>query len=175
MPANFTIHGPFVIPTKNRKLRGGKLSIRQLDVNANLWKKQPFLDFADKKGCYVYANATGRGSTPIYVGLTNCSFKQECFSPTKKSLLNDFLANKGKTGPQIYFIVLNARKDCSEEIDLCETFLIQKCKEANENLLNVKKLAAKFTIKSFHRNTSRANHDVTEFKKCLNLNQMRVK
>lgn len=64
---------------------------------------------------------------------------------------------------------LEHRKDCFEEIDLCETLLIQKCKKANPNLLNVRKLAEKFTIKSFHGNTSRANGDVTEFKKCLNI------
>lgn len=85
-------------------------------------------------------------------------------------MLNDFLTYKGKTGPQIYFIVANVRnKDCSEEIDLCETLLIQKCKKANPNLLNIKKLTDKFKIKSVHGDTSRATSDVTEFKKCLNI------
>ena len=170
MPVKFTIHGPFDVPTKPKKIKGGKITIRQLsDVGASLWKEKIFSKYADKKGCYVFANAVTRGSTPIYVGRTNKSFKQECFATAKKAMLNDFLAGATKTGLQVYFVLLNNRKDCSDEIDLCETLLIQKCKKANPNLLNVKKLAEKFTIKSFHGDTSRAKSDVIEFKKCLNI------
>lgn len=168
MSVNFTIHGPFPVPTKNHKIKGGKVSIRQLDIKADLWKQEPYSEFAEKKGCYVFANAVTRGSTPIYVGLTNRTFKEECFAIAKKTMLNDFLAGASKTGPQIYFVVAG-KKNCCEEIDLCETFLIQKCKEANENLLNVKKLSKKFTIKSFHGDKSKANGSVLEFKKCLNI------
>ena len=170
MPVNFTIHGPFDVPTKPKKIKGGKITIRQLgDVGAFLWKDKDFSKYANKKGCYVFANAVTRGSTPIYVGKTNKSFKQECFATAKKAMLNDFLARAAKTGLQVYFVLLNNRKDCSDEIDLCETLLIQKCKKANENLLNIKKLAEKFTIKSFHGDTSRAKNDVIEFKKCLKI------
>ncbi len=170
MPVNFTIHGPFDVPTKLKKIKGGKYSIQQLgDVGASLWKDKDFSKYADKKGCYVFANAVTRGSNPIYVGRTNKSFKNECFATAKKAMLNDFLAEASKTGLKIYFVVLEHRKDCYEEIDLCETLLIQKCKKANENLLNIKKLAEKFTIKSFHGDTSRAKNDVIEFKKCLNI------
>lgn len=170
MSVNFTIHGPFDVPTKPKKIKGGKYSIQQLgDVGASLWKDKDFSKYADKKGCYVFANAVTRGSNPIYVGRTNKSFKNECFATAKKAMLNDFLAEASKTGLKIYFVVLEHRKDCYEEIDLCETLLIQKCKKANENLLNIKKLAEKFTIKSFHGDTSRAKNDVIEFKKCLNI------
>lgn len=170
MPINFTIHGPFEVPTKPKKIKGGKISIQQLgNVGAVLWKNKDFSKYADKKGCYVFANAVTRGSTPIYVGKTNKSFKNECFATAKKAMLNDFLAEASKTGLKIYFIVLEHRKDCLEEIDLCETLLIQKCKKANSNLLNVRKLAEKFTIKSVHGDSSRANSDVIEFKKCLNI------
>ena len=170
MPVNFTIHGPFDVPTKPKKIKGGTTTIRQLgDVGAFLWKEKNFSKYADKKGCYVFVNAVTRGSTPIYVGRTNKTFKNECFATAKKAMLNDFLAEASKTRLKVYFIVLEHRKDCFEEIDLCETLLIQKCKKANPNLLNVRKLAEKFTIKSFHGDTSRANGDVTEFKKCLNI------
>ena len=170
MPVNFTIYGPFDVPTKSKKIKGGKITIRQLgDVGASLWKAKNFSRYADKKGCYVFANAVTRGSTPIYVGRTNKSFKQECFATAKKAMLNDFLASATKTGLQVYFVLLNNRKDCSDEIDLCETLLIQKCKKANSNLLNVNKLAERFTIKSFHGDSSRANNSVAEFKKCLNI------
>ena len=168
MSVNFTIHGPFDVPTKPKKIKGGKYSIQQLgDVGASLWKNKDFSKYADRKGCYVFVNAVTRGSTPIYVGRTNKSFKSECFATAKKAMLNDFLAEASKTGLKIYFIILEHRKDCYEEIDLCETLLIQKCKKANKNLLNIKKLAEKFTIKSFHGDTSRAKNDVIEFKKCL--------
>ena len=170
MPVNFTIYGPFTVPTKTKSIKGGKVKIKELDV-VDLWTRDVFCNFAKRKGCYVFANAVSKGSIPIYVGLTNCSFKQECFSPTKKTLLNDFLADKRRTGLQIYFIVSDSNKDCSEEIDLCETLLIKKCKAANKNLLNVKKIksAAKFTIKSFHGEKSKPTKAVSDFKKCLNI------
>ena len=172
MPVNFTIHGPYDVPTKNKKIKGGKTTIRQLgDVGASLWKDKIFSKYADKKGCYVFVNAVTRGSTPIYVGRTNKSFKNECFATAKKAMLNDFLTEASKTGLKVYFIVLNHRKDCFEEIDLCETLLIQKCKKANPYLLNVKKLAEKLTIKSFHGDTSRSSSDVKAFKKSLNIKE----
>ncbi len=169
MAANFTIHGPFSVPTTLKKIKGGKVSIRQISLVSNLWKKDPFSDFAEKKGCYVFANAVTNGSKPIYVGRTNKSFKNECFATSKKAMLNEFLAEATKTGLQIYFVVLNHKKDCFEEIDLCETLLIQQCKEANASLLNVRKLSKKFTIKSFHGDKSKATGDVIEFKKCLKI------
>ena len=97
MPVSFTIHGPFEVPTKPKKIKGGKITIRQLgDVGASLWKEKFFSRYADKKGCYVFANAVTRGSTPIYVGRTNKCFKQECFATAKKAILNDFLAGATK-------------------------------------------------------------------------------
>lgn len=175
MAINFAIHGPFIVPTNAKQIKGGKEHIQQLNVSANLWKEKFFSDYADKKGCYVFANAVGKGSKPIYVGKTNRTFKDECFSTHKKKIIDEFLMSVCKTGLQIYFIVLNNRKDCSDEIDLCETLLIQKCKDANPNLLNVRKLSEIFTIKSFHRDKNKPTADVTEFKKCLNLNQMKGK
>jgi hypothetical protein len=169
MPVNFTIYGPFTVPTKTKSIKGGKVKIKQLDIGKNLWKQDEFCDFAQKKGCYVFANAVTRGSTPIYVGKTTKSFKSECFATHKKAMLNDFLAEASKTGLQIYLIVLESRKDCSDEIDLCETFLIQKCYEVNKRLLNIRKLAAKFTIKSFHGEKSKPTKAVSDFKKCLNI------
>lgn len=77
MPVNFTIHGPFDVPTKPKKIKGGTTTIRQLgDVGAFLWKEKNFSKYADKKGCYVFVNAVTRGSTPIYVGRTNKTFKK---------------------------------------------------------------------------------------------------
>lgn len=172
MSVNFTIHGPFVVPTAPKKIKGGIISIPQLkDVNATLWKSAPFSEYANKKGCYVFANAVTRGSKPIYVGKTNISFKDECFSTHKKAMLNDFLACATKTGLQIYFVVLNNRKDCPEEIDLCETLLIQKCKDASKYLLNIRKLSEKFTIDGVHgpKNPGKPTCDVLNFKKCLNI------
>ncbi|PBC75088.1 hypothetical protein [Fibrobacter intestinalis] len=170
MSVNFTIHGPFDVPTEPTKIKGGKITIQQLgDVGANLWRDKNFSKYADKKGCYVFVNAVTRGSKPIYVGRTNRKFKSECFATAKKAMLNEFLAGASKTGLKVYFVSIEHRKDCSDEIDLCETLLISQCKKANRNLLNVKKLTEKFTIKSFHGDTNRPTKDVAEFKKCLNL------
>jgi len=134
-------------------------------------ERQNIFKIRRQKSCYVFVNAVTRGSTPIYVGRTNKSFKNECFATAKRAMLNDFLAEASMTGLKVYFIVLGHRKDCFEEIGLCETLLIQKCKKANPYLLNVKKLAEKFTIKSFHGDTSRSNSDVKTFKKCLNIKE----
>ena len=41
----------------------------------------------DEKGCYVFVN----GSTPVYVGKTNASFRQEIFASHKRVLLNKLL------------------------------------------------------------------------------------
>ena len=50
MSVNFTIHGPFDVPSKPKKIKGGKATIRQLgDVGASLWKDKIFSKYAGKK------------------------------------------------------------------------------------------------------------------------------
>ncbi len=174
MTVNFTIHGPFPVPTKSKKIKGGSTTIKQLATNKEFkefWKDPEVSPFAESKGCYVFANAVGRGSKPVYVGQTNRSFKSECFSHHKKSLLNDFLFGCGKTGLQIFFVVLDkTRKDCQDEIEDCETFLIQNCKHVD--LLNTRKLAATFSITDCHgdsKSGGKPTDSVRAFKKCLGL------
>lgn len=175
MSVNFTIHGPFPVPTKPKKIKDDA-TIKQLAANKEFkefWKDPDISPFAGAKGCYVFANAVGRGSKPVYVGQTNRSFKDECFSLHKRNLLNEFLSGCGKTGLQIFFVVLDkTRKDCREEIGACETFLIQKGKHANANLLNTRKLAATFSITDCHgdsKSGGKPTDSVMEFKKCLGL------
>lgn len=173
MSVNFTIHGPFPVPTKQKKIKDGT-TIKQLAANKEFkefWKDPEVSPFAESKGCYVFANAVGRGSKPVYVGKTNRSFKDECFSLHKQKLLNDFLSCCGKTGLQIFFVVLDkTRKDCQDEIEDCETFLIQNCKHVD--LLNTRKLAATFSITDCHgdsKSGGKPTNSVRDFKKCLGL------
>lgn len=172
MSVNFTIHGPFPVPTKSKKIKGGA-TIKQLAVDTEFWKDPEVSPFAGAKGCYVFANAVGGGSKPVYVGQTNRNFKSECFSHHNKNLLNDFLSGCGKTGLQIFFVVLDkTRKNCRDEIEACETFLIQKCKHANADLLNTRKLAETFSITDFHGDSKgggKPTNSVRDFKKCLRL------
>ena len=50
MPVNFTIHGPFDVPTKPKKIKGGTTTIRQLgDVGAFLWKEKIFQNMPTRK------------------------------------------------------------------------------------------------------------------------------
>lgn len=172
MSVNFTIHGPFPVPTKQKKIKGGA-TIKQLAVNTEFWKDLEVSPFAGAKGCYVFANAVGGGSKPVYVGQTNRNFKSECFSHHNKNLLNDFLSGCGKTGLQIFFVVLDkTRKNSQDEIEACETFLIQKCKHANADLLNTRKLAETFSITDFHGDSKgggKPTNSVRDFKKCLRL------
>lgn len=168
MSVNFTIHGPFPVPTKQKKIKDGT-TIKQLAANKEFWNDPDVSPFAESKGCYVFANAVGRGSKPVYVGKTNRSFKDECFSLHKQKLLNDFLSCCGKTGLQIFFVVLDkTRKDCQDEIEDCETFLIQNCKHVD--LLNTRKLAATFSITDCHgdsKSGGKPTDSVRAFKKCL--------
>ena len=135
------------------------------------WKDENAKKIANHKGCYVFANASGTGFTPIYVGKTNKSFKSECFQMHKKTKIDDYLKNMGKSSLQIFFIVLERAKEYFDEIDACESLLIQKCKKANPEILNVKKLKEPFTIEGIHgsKPIGKPTTAVSKFKKCLNI------
>lgn len=142
----FSVYGPFKVPTKKKQIKGGKSFAKELDLDG-LWERPGFSEFSEKKGCYVFVNAVSKGAKPIYAGKTTKTFKQECFALQKKALLNDFLIKKEKTGLQIIFVVMEGHaKSCSEAIDSCETFLIQKSLKANKDLLNVQKCNKSYVI-----------------------------
>lgn len=112
MSVKFAVYGPFKVPTQSA-VKWGK---RRYSVNSQaFWKNEKISEFAQCKGCYVFANASGPGFTPIYVGKTNKSFKTECFQSHKKTKLDGFLKDKGKSSLQIFFIVLENFKNYVDE------------------------------------------------------------
>ncbi len=174
MTVNFIVNGPLKIPTISKIIR----KKRKMFVDSStFWKNEQAKEIASRKGCYIFASASGTGYTPLYVGKTNKSFKTECFQAHKKTKLDEFLKNVGKSSLWVFFIVLERTKDYMDEIDACESLLIQKCKRANPDLLNVRKLKEPFSIEGIHgtKNLGKPTLAVRKLKKCLNLNQMREK
>lgn len=115
------------------------------DLDA-FWKK---CDMGEKKGCYVFVN----GSTPVYVGMTNVSFRQEIFMPHKRVLLNKLLNTASKRKLQVYFITTEERGRFDEIIGEIEAYLIIQAKRANEKLLNEKNTAPKWSIPGIYGET----------------------
>ena len=168
MPFIFTVQGPFKVPTNSKIFRSKK----KYTVNSTaFWEKEETKKFENCKGCYVFANASGTGYTPIYVGKTNKTFKKECFQAHKKTKLDEYLKDVGKSSLYVFFVVLEGLKKYLDEIDACETLLIQKCQKANPDILNERKLKEPFVIEGIYGNkkTGKPKSAVSKFKKCLNI------
>ena len=164
----FSVQGPFKVPTDAKLFRGK----RRYTVNsAVFWENEEIGKFANCKGCYVFANASGTGFLPIYVGKTNKTFKKECFQAHKKTKLDEYLKDVGKSSLYVFFVVLENSKKYLDEIDSCETLLIQKCQKANPEILNERKLKEPFVIEGIYGNkkTGKPKSAVSKFKKCLNI------
>lgn len=162
------VKGPFTVPLKKVKKRhfdGKCIELEKLDV---FWSEN---GLGDARGCYIFVNEVGRGSTPIYVGQTKKSFSKECFEIHKKLKLNNFLADAGKTNLKLYFIVWPDCKVDSKILDEIETYLILQAKNANSNLLNDRKTAPKWTIQGIAGKNSAGQPEksVQNLKKCLNM------
>lgn len=164
----FSIQGPFKVPTNATLFRGKK----NHTVNSiAFWDNEETGKLANCKGCYVFANASGTGYSPIYVGKTSKTFKKECFQAHKKTKLDEYLKDVGKSSLYIFFVVLESSKNYLDEIDSCETLLIQKCQKANPEILNERKLKEPFVIEGIYgdKKTGKPKSAVSKFKKCLNI------
>ena len=143
MAHSFNVYGPYKIPVKTIKAKKPYFEIEQKDALNDFWEK---CNMADKKGCNVFVNIVAASSTPIYVGKTNNSFKNEIFTPHKRVLLNKFLNTAFKKGLHVFFISSDSKADLTTTIEEIETYLIIQAKRANENLLNEKKTTPKWSI-----------------------------
>lgn len=164
----FTVQGPFKVPTNARMVRGK----RKYSINtASFWENEETDNFANCKGCYVFANASGTGFSPIYVGKTNKTFKKECFQAHKKTKLDEYLNDVGKSSLYVFFVVLQGAKKYLDEIDSCETLLIQKCQKVNPEILNERKLKEPFIIEGIYgdKKIGKPKSSISKFKKCLNI------
>ena len=135
MARSFIVHGPFRIHAT--KLKVGRF-VQNSDAD-RFWKRHP--EFADCKGCYIFAIRASRGSKPVYIGKAPKGFGQETFALHKRDKLNQALADQKKGTPVVYFACLETSPGRTNEvaIDNAETFLIQVGRVANPELLNQRK------------------------------------
>ena len=169
MSYSFDVHGPFSVPLDKIPAKKGKVQYFQVackeKINA-FWEQ---CGMADEKGCYVFVNSVAGGSTPIYVGKTNVSFKNEIFAPHKRVLLNQFINTTSKKGLRVFFITPQSNAEMKKIIDGIESYLIIQAKRANEDLLNEKKTTPKWSIAGIYGESKigKPSKAVSELKKSL--------
>lgn len=149
MSVAFDVHGPYEVPVDTISAKNGKSKYYEVSCKENLDAFWEDCGKGDKKGCYVFVN----GSTPVYVGMTNASFRQEIFTSHKRVLLNKFLNTASKRKLQVFFITTEERGRFDEIIGEIESCLIIQAKRANENLLNEKNTIPKWSIPGIYGET----------------------
>jgi hypothetical protein len=93
----FTIKGPFEVPTSLNRIR----TISRWDRRA-LWEGEAG-EFADSIGCYVFTRKYANKFTPLYIGQTTKGFRDECFGPGKLGILQPEL--KGHKMLHLFLLV----------------------------------------------------------------------
>lgn len=149
MPVPYTVSGFYMLPTvKNHK---GTKRIAD-DV------KKDFMgtDFADGRGCYIFAVRKGRGAiVPHYVGKTKRSFSGECFTPHKLDKYNAVLHTEVRAAPLLFFlepIVMKGPFNATA-LSALEDYLIGIGFQRNQNLKNIhgkKNFDPPFAIRGVH-------------------------
>lgn len=142
MSVPFDVYGPFKVPFDGDPAKNGKSQYFQVSSKENLEKFWDGCEKGDEKGCYVFVN----GSTPVYVGKTNASFRQEIFASHKRVLLDKLLNTVSKKNLQVFFITTKESGRFDEIIGDIESYLIIQAKRANEKLLNEKNTTPKWSI-----------------------------
>jgi hypothetical protein len=88
--AEFTVHGPFKIPTKKRYGGGRELEVKEF------WQQSKLSRLKGQRGVYVFAIKPSKAKTftPYYVGQTTKTFEREVFTDRNlrkyENALNDF-------------------------------------------------------------------------------------
>lgn len=142
MSVSFNVYGPYKVPVDKVSAKNGKSWYFQVSSKENLEKFWKDCEKGDEKGCYVFVNC----STPVYVGMTNVSFRQEIFTSHKRVLLNKLLNTASKRKLQVFFITTEESGCLDELICDIESYLIIQAKRANEKLLNEKNTTPKWSI-----------------------------
>ena len=153
MSVSFDVHGPFMVPYDKIPAKNGKKQYFEIPCKENLaafWKN---CGMAERTGCYVFVNIVTSGSTPVYVGKTNNSFKNEIFASHERVLLNKFLNTASKKGLHVFFITTSSKACVEDIIGDIESYLIVQAKRANEDLLNEKNTTPKWSIPGIYGET----------------------
>ena len=164
----FDVHGPFKVPIT----KGGNHGY--IPINCpQFWTQDGMANYADKKGCYVFAIRAAKGYRPIYVGMTKATFQDECFTSHKIAQhYTPALADTGKGTPVMFLLVIDTKKGPANKkiIKNLETFLIQTGVAKNPELSNIQnRPEADWGIKGVLRG-GKGNHNKdaeTEFKKAM--------
>lgn len=149
MSVSFDVHGPFEVPYDRIPAKNGKKQYFEIACKGNLVPFWQNCGMAEETGCYVFVNITS-GFTPVYVGKTNNSFKNDIFASHKRVLLNKFLNTTSKKKLQVFFITTEESGRFDEIIGDIESYLIIQAKRANEKLLNEKNTTPKWSIPSIY-------------------------
>ena len=130
----FSPEGPFEVPFYQG--RGGR-TITDDNIQ-EFWKKHG--EYAERRGCYVFAMRAGKGLTPGYIGMATKTFQGEVFAPHKLSRYQQFLVDYAKGTPVMFFLVAPTKKGALNvgHVKHLEKFLIELGVTANPELLNVK-------------------------------------
>ncbi|MBO4829156.1 MAG: hypothetical protein J5534_06940 [Fibrobacter sp.] len=150
MSVSFDVYGPFEVPYDRTPAKNGKKQYFEIPCKENLTPFWENCGMAEETGCYVFVNIVTSGSTPVYVGKTNNSFKNEIFASHKRVLLNKFLNTTSKKGLHVFFITTSSKADVEDIIGDIESYLIIQAKRANENLLNEKNTTPKWSISGIY-------------------------
>ncbi len=136
MPTNFSVSGPYKVPTYRGN--GGR-TITDENVR-QFWDKHEV--FGASRGCYVFGIRAGRGLTPGYVGKATKSFRQETFAHHKLTRYQQFLIEYKRGTPVIFFVVAPKKKGVpnGKRIVQLESFLLFRLFHvaANHDLLNIR-------------------------------------
>lgn len=173
----FVIRGPLTIPCD--PMPGGRV-INTANVS-QFWEVPEAKKLAGKIGCYIFAIKAGRGFTPIYVGKTVRSFKEECFTPKNLHAYTIGLASVVKGNPVMFFVtplwnVPNKENNASagKLIGEVEKSLIQWASDANpDGLLNKQNVGRDWDIQGIHRGAGgKGKKSSTDFRRMLNLDKL---
>lgn len=134
MPTQFLVDGPRDVPFYKGK--GGRTLTD--DNVKDFWARNS--DIGKRRGCYVFGIRAGKGFTPGYVGQATKSFKQEAFTHHKLTRYQQFLADRLKGTPVIFFVVAPQKAGATNtsHIGQLEDFLLQAGVAANPHLMNIK-------------------------------------
>jgi hypothetical protein len=129
----FRVVGPLKV---HRSRKSGGRIITDEDVR-QFW--QSYGKYANHRGCYIFGRHAGQGYTPGYVGKATKRLKQEIFTPDKLNKYHQFLIQRKKGAPILFFVLAPVRKGKANarQIAKVEKYLINLGVTANPDLINL--------------------------------------
>jgi hypothetical protein len=129
-------------------------------------------EYAEERGCYVFALRRSRGYAPIYVGKTGRQFCVECFTDRNYRLMHTAL--RGQVGTLVLFLLCQQRRRGRVNmtaINDLERYLVEAALDKNPDLANrvYTRTQPGFKVNGVHRSSGRPNGGAIELKRALSL------